>query len=77
VKNSSNETKRVWKIKKKEEEPVKVLTSDYSLPKLSEAEGQRKAMTYIEKKDIETDLSLKNGPPDFHVFSSEKRISKK
>jgi len=54
-----------------------VLTSDYSLPKLSEAEGQRKAMTYIEKKDIETDLSLKNGPPDFHVFSSEKRISKK
>lgn len=54
-----------------------MLTSDYSLPKLIEAEGQRKAMTYIEKKDIETDLSLKNGPPDFHVFSSEKRISKK
>lgn len=34
-------------------------------------------MTYIEKKDIETDLSLKNGPPEFYVFSSEKRISKK
>ena len=34
-------------------------------------------MTYIEKKDIETDLSLKNGPTDFQVFSSEKRISKK
>jgi len=34
-------------------------------------------MTYIEKKDIETDLSLKNGPPDFYLFSSEKRVSKK
>jgi len=37
----------------------------------------RKNMTYIEKKDLETDLSLKNGPPEFQVFSSEKRISKK
>ena len=34
-------------------------------------------MTYIEKKDIETDLSLKNGPPDFYLFSSEKRVNKK
>lgn len=34
-------------------------------------------MTYIEKKDLETDFSLKNGPPEFQVFSSEKRISKK
>jgi hypothetical protein len=47
------------------------------MDKVKEAEGLRKTMTYIEKKDLETDLSLKNGPPDFHVFSSEKRISKK
>lgn len=34
-------------------------------------------MKYIEKKDLETDFSLKNGPPEFQVFSSEKRIQKK
>ena len=47
------------------------------LPKPQEMEKMRKTMTYIEKKDIETDLSLKNGPIDFHAFSSEKRILKK
>ena len=48
-----------------------------TLPKPPESDTLRKTMTYIEKKDIETDLSLKNGPPDFQVFSSEKKISKK
>ena len=74
VKNSQQETKRVWKIKKKEEPVVEVTEA---ILKPVESETLRKTMTYIEKKDIETDLSLKNGPPDFQVFSSEKRISKK
>jgi hypothetical protein len=68
----------VWRIKQKkpQDEEIIILETEITEP-LVQMDKIRKTMTYIEKKDLETDLSLKNGPLGFQVFSSEKRISKK